>query len=67
MTLPEERFRALEQAKQFLLELLDPKATPRVPYSVRLKARVVLRHFPWDSDLDVIASKIPERFKRESR
>ena len=38
MTLPDERYRSLIQARNFLLSLLDPKATPRVPNSVRKQA-----------------------------
>ena len=63
MTLPDERYRALLEAKKFLYELVDPKKTPRVPKNIRRQAYAVLRHFPWDMDLELIAEKIPERYK----
>lgn len=46
MTLPYERFRAVEHARVFLLALLDSTKTPRVPREVRWEARSVLKHFP---------------------
>lgn len=46
MTLPFERAIAVNNARQFLLDLLDSKRTPRVPRAVRLRARDVLRHYP---------------------
>jgi len=46
MTLPDERTRAVLSAGDFLLDLLDPKKTPRVPLSVRRRASAVLHHFP---------------------
>ena len=64
ITLPDERFRALLEAKKFLLDLTDPKKTPKVPKAVRKHAYAVLRHFPWEMDLDLIAEKIPERYKK---
>jgi hypothetical protein len=42
----QEEARALESARRLLIELLDPRATPRVPKSVRLRAYRVLRHYP---------------------
>ena len=51
MTLPDERTRAVHAAREFLLDLLDPKKTPRVPRDIRLRAHSVLRHYPWISDM----------------
>ncbi len=48
MTLPDERYRSLKQAKKLLEERVDPGKTPRVPAVVRERARGVLRHFPSD-------------------
>lgn len=50
MTLPDERTRAVIAGREFLLSLLDPKETPRVPRAVRQQALRVLRHFPGYSD-----------------
>jgi hypothetical protein len=60
MTLPDERFRSLKQAKKLLEELCDPGKTPRVPGIVRDRARGALRHFPTDWDLEKMADNSPE-------
>ena len=60
MTLPDERFRALKLGKKLLEELCDPCKTPRVPSTVRDRARGVLRHFPNDYDLEKIADQCPD-------
>ncbi len=46
MTLPTERTRSLAHARNFLLDLLRPDITPRVPKEIRTRARSVLKHFP---------------------
>lgn len=50
MTTKEERSRALVIAEAFLIDLLDPKKTPRVPSQVRERARNCLKHYPGMSD-----------------
>lgn len=60
MTLPDERYRALKQAKKLLEELCDPGRTPRVPSLVRDRARGALRHFPSDYEIDTMAENCPE-------
>lgn len=60
MTLPDERYRSLKQAKKLLEELTDPGKTPRVPRIIRDRALGALRHFPTDWELDVMATKCPE-------
>ncbi len=60
MTLPDERYRALKQAKRLLEELCDPGRTPRVPSLVRDRARGALRHFPSDYELETLADTCPE-------
>lgn len=54
MTLPYERRRAVEQTEKFLLELIDPKATPKVPNTIRMQAKALLRHYPTGHDLEMI-------------
>ena len=44
MTLPDERYRAVNNTAQFLKDLLDPKVTPRIPKDIRHKAYSCLRH-----------------------
>jgi hypothetical protein len=60
MTLPFERTNALKRARSFLIKLLDPKETPRVPLEIRKEARALLKHYPWDLDLKKLAKKCPE-------
>lgn len=62
MTIPEERYRAIFKARDFLRDLLDPKKTPKVPKAIRTEAYWCLRHFPWDLHIEQIAKKIPEHF-----
>lgn len=62
MTLPDERYRAVVAAERFLRDLCDPKATPRVPASIRARARAVLRHYPLQWDLDRAAQAAPDIF-----
>lgn len=64
MTLPDERYNAVLRAQEFLRSLLDRKATPRVPQEIRIKAYSVLKHFPKDYELDAVAKKCPEVFKK---
>lgn len=46
MTLPHERALAVENTREFLLSLLDPKQTPRVPKVIRKRAGQLLKHYP---------------------
>ena len=60
MTIPSERTRAIIYARQFMLDLLDPAKTPRVPREVRSRASRVLRHYPSPFDIERAARKCPE-------
>jgi hypothetical protein len=51
MTLPIERTQAVLRTEQFLLDLLDPKKTARVPKEIRKQAYLCLRHYPNGYDL----------------
>lgn len=46
MTLPHEEAYAIARTRQFLFDLLDPKATPRVPRAVRKRAHTLSKHYP---------------------
>ena len=46
MTLPHERELAVHNTREFLLSLLNPTLTPRVPRAIRLEARALLKHYP---------------------
>jgi hypothetical protein len=66
MTLPDEIYRALKQAKKLMEELCDPGRTPRVPSLIRDRARGALRHFPSDYELDRMAEDSPELLDKVS-
>ena len=57
MTLADERYRAVQNARNFLRDLLDPKKTPKVPLTVRRQARSVLKHFPGEYDMEIVANE----------
>ena len=67
MTLPDERYRAVEQARRLLLELCDPKMTPRVAGGIRDRARGALRHFPSTWDMDRAAHAAPQVFESSNK
>jgi hypothetical protein len=60
MTLPDERYRAIRQAAEFLLALTDPRSTPRVPRTIRQHARSLLRHYPTEYHLHRLAERSPD-------
>lgn len=67
MTLPFERYNSLFETRKFLLDLIQPSKTPKVPKYIREQARCVLRHFPTYLDLDEISEKAPEIIKKDFR
>ena len=62
MTLPNERRMAVIRTRDFLLKLLNPKETPKVPLRIRQEAALLLRHFPNSLDMDVAKINLPEIF-----
>jgi hypothetical protein len=62
MTLPDERYRAVKAAQQFLSRLAGGEY-PRVPKAVRDEARAVLRHYPLDWDMKRAAEAAPHVFQ----
>lgn len=67
MTLPNERYRAVVQTREFLLELLDPQKTPRLPKDIRQRALWLLRHYPLDFEMDIAADRIPDFFDKNDK
>jgi len=65
MTLPNERTQAIINTRRFLRELLDPKATPKVPRPIRLRALRCLRHYPNHLDLGDIRNSLQQLTKKE--
>ena len=63
MTLPDERYRAVKQTKQFLIDLCSPERTPRIPKSIRQQANGLLRHYPSDWDMEQVADASPHVFQ----
>jgi len=62
MTLPCERRRAVNNTRQFLVDLMDPKKTPRVPSAVRKEAYRCVKHYPDDYYMEQAAEQAPEVF-----
>lgn len=56
MTLPQERLRALRSAREFLVALLTPSETPKVPKDIRRWASRVLKHYPGPYDIDRLST-----------
>ena len=59
MTLPDERYRAVKYAAEFLQRLAGGEY-PRVPRAVRGEAASILRHYPGQWDLKRIEMAAPE-------
>ncbi|NBP13535.1 hypothetical protein EBU95_03935 [bacterium] len=53
MTLPDERTNAVLKTRNFLLDLLNPKKTPKVPKNIRKEAAWLLKHYPSQFDFYV--------------
>ncbi len=62
MTLPDERYRAVKWAEQFLIRLSSGEIK-RVPKTVRAEARSILRHYPGSWDMHRAAQGAPEVFQ----
>jgi hypothetical protein len=65
MTLPDERYRAVKWARNFMFDLCDPKKTPGVPRAVRDQARSILRHYPNDWDMSRASDACPDVFQEQ--
>ena len=64
MTLPDERYRAVQYAQQFLARLAGGEY-PRVPKAVRAEARSILRHYPLWYDMQRAAEAAPDVFAEQ--
>ena len=62
MTLPDERYRSVKYAADFLSRLAGGEYL-RVPKAVRDEARSILRHYPSDWDMNRAAEGAPEVFQ----
>ena len=62
MTLPDERYRSVKYAADFLSRLAGGQYA-RVPKAVRDEARSILRHYPNNWDMDRAAQGAPDVFQ----
>ena len=60
--MPDERFRAVLYAEEFLRALSDSNITKRVPKEIRQRARGILRHYPNTWDMQQAAEASPHVF-----
>ena len=58
MTLPDERYRAIKYASEFLSRLAGGEY-PRTPKAVRQEAASILRHYPGSYDLTQLERAAP--------
>jgi hypothetical protein len=49
------------EGMRLIEDLLIPQVTPRVPGSIRERARWIMRHYPSQYDLERLASKAPDQ------
>jgi len=50
MTTTEQKVMAITLTREFLRDIINPKATPRVPKVIRTRARELMKHYPWGVD-----------------
>ncbi len=62
MTMPNERRWAVNNTRRFLVDLMDPQKTPRVPMDVRREARRCLKHYPREYDMEQASEQAPTVF-----
>jgi hypothetical protein len=60
MTMPDERYRAVMQTIEFLTEICN---TPRVPKVIKQRAYSLLRHYPNEWDMQIVAREVPSVFQ----
>jgi hypothetical protein len=60
MTIPSERTHAVLATRNFMLDLLRAKDTPRVPRAIRERALRCLRHYPGEYEMERVAAMAPE-------
>ena len=64
MTLPDERYRAVQAAKELLIEIVNPNGRwKRIPKELRLHCMHVLRHYPTDYDMKAASREAPSVFQ----
>ena len=62
LTMPNERRNAVNYTRQFLVDLMDPKKTPRVPSAIRKEAYRCLKHYPGEYHMEEAQKYAPKIF-----
>jgi hypothetical protein len=62
MTMPNERKWAIDNTRLFLVDLMDPKKTPRVPSAIRKEAYRCLKHYPGEYSMEEAQRLAPSVF-----
>ena len=62
MTMPSERRSAVNRTREFLVDLMNPKKTPRVPKEIRENAYRCLKHYPSEYDMELAEEQAPDIF-----
>ena len=65
MTLPIERKQSVNRTREFLMDLLDPKKTPKVPKAIRERAYSCLKHYPLQFEMEEAGNLAPRIFGDE--
>jgi hypothetical protein len=67
MTLCNERYASVNATRMFLIHLLNPKVTPKVPTKIREEARRLLKHYPDEVVMETVAKQVPTLFGKDWR
>jgi hypothetical protein len=51
----------------FLIHLMNPKVTPKVPTKIREEARRLLKHYPDEVVMETVAKQVPTLFGKDWR
>jgi hypothetical protein len=51
MTIAVERTWAVNKTRKFLIDLMNPSTTPKVPKAIRQRASDLLKHYPGEYDM----------------
>jgi len=63
MSLPDEKARALNQTREWLVLLLDREYKPKMS-EIRAEACALLRHYPWTMDAEVMEKALIAQHNR---
>lgn len=66
MTLPIERRWAVNNTRQFLVDLMDPNKTPKMPDTVRKEAYHCLKHYPGEYHMEEAAIQSPRMWGEQT-